>query len=260
MVFVFKNNIFSLCVNHKSLKYNEIRRGRECIMCNIIKIFFLILLNIVWFFGMHAAIAPYKTSQSISIPLKNTRSILNEFSYYSCEDFFEISGKLSISPSLIQLFFNSINQNDQYKLMEYIKKYPLLLASCDQHGNSALIKIFEHFDFLTVRYIVGQGIGLNMHDDVNQTTPLIYAIQRGDIILVRLLLEQESINIFLEDRWKRTALHYAVLLGDFTIVQLLLKRSPDIFKKDWFEKSALDYAQEHHLQDIEAVLVQSLLV
>ncbi len=208
---------------------------------------------------LYGAKEPYKSSAPILTPLNKKKSDSDQFSYYCYERLDDVS-QISISPSLIQLFFNIIDQGDSSKLIEYIKKYPLLLASCDKYGYSALIKIFKQFDFLIIRYVVGQSIGLNMHDDADQTTPLIYAIQQQDIMLVRLLLEQKNIDVDLKDRWKRTALHYIVLLNDITIVQLLLNHKPDIFKKDCFEKTAVDYAQEHHLYDIEALLLKSLSV
>ncbi len=225
-------------------------------MRNITKIIIIILFNIVSDSVVYAAAAPYKTSQSIAIPVKKDFSIFDVSSYYSPEDLFQ--EHMSLSPILIHLFFHAINQNNQHKVIKFVKQYPLLLATCNNAGMSALIKIFEHFDFLTIRYVVGQGIGLNIQDDVDQKTPLMYAIQQGNMILFRLLLEQGKLDIDLKDRWQRTALHYAVLSGDATMVQLLLELSPDISQKDSFEKSALNYAHEHNLNTIEALLQQAI--
>jgi ankyrin repeat protein len=67
---------------------------------------------------------------------------------------------------------------------------------------------------------------------MSDSTKLIDAVERGDLDVVRTILDENKDLVYQEDETGATALHYATFNGHRKIVQLLLDRGAAINRKD----------------------------
>jgi len=87
---------------------------------------------------------------------------------------------------------------------------------------------------------------LNAFDDIS-FTPLMYAVRRGDLDVVKLLIEAGSdINIHDEQRAGNTALREAVDAKNPALVRFLLEFNADPTIPGWMNRTALDAAESQH--------------
>jgi len=96
------------------------------------------------------------------------------------------------------------------------------------------------------------------HNDIDffikeKNTPLFYAIDIGDIKIVKLLIEYGA-NIHNINSNLKTALHIAVEGNHVDIVRLLLENDIDISSKDSYGQTPMFYAKENANNEIIELL------
>lgn len=100
------------------------------------------------------------------------------------------------------------------------------VKACDNMGQNALIRALWNTDDSKVepitRLLLDHGVDVNVRGEKGKT-PLILAVEKKHVGLVKMLLEQEHIEMDETDREGRTALLLAVELQQMEIVQLLCK-------------------------------------
>ena len=92
-----------------------------------------------------------------------------------------------------------------------------MIAACKE-GNSNIVQSLLKF---SEEY--GNYIGINIYDDRHGMTPLHFACLKGNIDIVKMLLDRSDItkkNIF-----RKTAIHQACKEGQYAIVILIIKYS-----------------------------------
>lgn len=94
------------------------------------------------------------------------------------------------------------------------------------------------------------------HLNSDGETPLMLALQRGQISTISALLEHPSINVNLLNSKGESPLHSAVQKGSEEIVKLLLKKNPNINQVNSTNKTPKDLAVEMGFDKI-AELLQS---
>ena len=88
-------------------------------------------------------------------------------------------------------------------------------------------------------------------------TDLISAARYGDIVRVKLLLDDKHINVNLQDKFGWTALHCASWNGHLEIVQLLLQDERiDVNIQEENGRTALDVAIRHNKTNVAKLLIQ----
>lgn len=98
--------------------------------------------------------------------------------------------------------------------------------------------------------------------DVEGLTPLHHAVQLGDEVIIRMLLDRGPKWIVKTSSSKlqgyKTALHYAAESANEAIVKLLLDRGADITEQCESKRTALHYAAKRH--DQRGVIITKLLL
>ncbi|KAF3929044.1 Ankyrin-3 [Dactylellina cionopaga] len=85
---------------------------------------------------------------------------------------------------------------------------------------------------------------------INSQTALMIAIIQQNEGIVRILLNHPQINLEAEDRNRSTALHYAVPKGNIQIVKLLLEKNPRLEDMNMDGKAPVDLAKDKEIKDL----------
>jgi chitinase len=96
-------------------------------------------------------------------------------------------------------------------------------------------------DAKAVEKLLDQGVGVNTKN-INNDTPLIYAINYSSIQVIRILIKHGA-SINAQDEDETTALIYAVHRNDPKIVELLLKSGAEVNIQNVYENTALDFVE-----------------
>lgn len=119
----------------------------------------------------------------------------------------------------------------------------------------ALILASRHDDTWSVWSLVRAGADVDARDGGPALwTPLMYASDRGELALVRFLLDQGA-TIDLQDGDGFTALTLAAEHGYWDVAKLLAERGADVHYQDATGHSALSRARKESLEDVAAYLV-----
>lgn len=115
----------------------------------------------------------------------------------------EISNYLANNPSLIELYIDTKLENCHYGYMikkklwfsnEYIKVKLAIMLGCDLHsldihGNPSIFGHVEHNNLEVMKLCIDYGIDVNYMNFFNHSTPILRAINIGNINTIEFLLE-----------------------------------------------------------------------
>lgn len=126
--------------------------------------------------------------------------------------------------------------------------------------------IEDNFNRIAVYYAHSQGnwdiVNIFFNGNVNGfldngQTHLMVASRKGNINLVRFLLEIPEVDINIQNSYGLAALHFAARFGEYEIVEELLgHKGIKINVQDKQGKTALHYAKEANNEDIIALLLK----
>ena len=102
----------------------------------------------------------------------------------------------------------------------------------------------------TVLSLIEKGFNVNFQHR-HGWTPLIYAVSNGHINVVRILLDNETIDVDREDCIGYTALIQSISKRSFEMVKLLVEHKADVNKCDYSGISPLSYAVESYFCSVE---------
>ncbi|KAK6524023.1 hypothetical protein TWF694_005691 [Orbilia ellipsospora] len=85
---------------------------------------------------------------------------------------------------------------------------------------------------------------------INSQTALMVAILGGHEGVVRILLNHPQINLEAEDRNRSTALHYAVMKGNIPILKALIEKGPRLEDMNMDGKIPIELARDREIKDI----------
>ena len=92
-----------------------------------------------------------------------------------------------------------------------------------------------------VKGLIEEGVDVDSKGE-NGWTPLLIAILKGNVGIVRLLLDHGA-NINYRPHNRYTAIHHAACHGEET-VRILIERGANLHVKNYLGKTPLDYAKE----------------
>lgn len=99
----------------------------------------------------------------------------------------------------------------------------LLEAGADVNDRSALVYTFRNSHYETAELLVKHGVDVNLRDNYYQYTPLHFVASNGNIHLLKLLLEQDGIDLDAKAKDGGTPLHAAAYNGHVMLIEVLLK-------------------------------------
>ncbi|MBN2693561.1 ankyrin repeat domain-containing protein [bacterium] len=181
---------------------------------------------------------------------------------------------------------NSAKTGDIYKVDKYIKAGKMSVNSKDINGRTPLMSASFGNQVKVIKYLLENGADLTIKD-VHNGTPLLWAINGKAYEAIEMLLEKGSSpdellkgnqsaimlsavipdekifdllakkgvkNINQKDSDGRNLLHWAVFGKNQAIVKKVLELKVSKTEKDNYGKTAIDYAKEMKLTEIEKLL------
>ena len=155
--------------------------------------------------------------------------------------------------NVIELIFNARNNHDATEN---------LLAERNNIGDSPIICAIKK----NYSYIAEMLIGLDntqAHYLVGRKTALMYATERGNLEVVKILINKVEIDLLnLQDDVGNTALMYAAQIGDQNIFERLIIAGADVNIVNGANETATDIANAngHNMPDTQVVLEMHVLV
>jgi len=127
----------------------------------------------------------------------------------------------------------------------------------DEQQYTPLIHAVDGRSIETVKYLVQKGADVNVKDCMGQT-PLMHVGQIRFIEAMECLLDHNA-NVDIQDNRGETCLIQSISFGNYEpIVRLLLQYQADITLRDHNNKTALDYAKERDLPELEKLLSDNI--
>lgn len=148
-------------------------------------------------------------------------------------------------PMMIVAVENGHKDVVKYMLSKAMDPNIYVDLSKNNFGKKPLIVAAEKgFKDIADLLLTGQGYKKadpDLQDRYGQTA-LMYAAEKGNVSVVKLLLEHDA-DTEIKDEFKRTALMYAVENGHLNVAELLLDHGAKINRTDKKKKTAMDYAE-----------------
>lgn len=141
------------------------------------------------------------------------------------------------------VFFKFIEDamiGDDAEVLEFLQKYPDDINRQNMHG-SALHKAAWNKNTSTVELLLEHGADIDIQKNDDQKTPLILAVQAGDLKTVDLLIKEKA-DIHLKDTNGETAFLRAALMGFDDLLKKLHAEGSSLDEKDCKDRTALMYA------------------
>ncbi len=183
---------------------------------------------------------------------------------------------LNINPKIVQWLlktgYANINKTDQLfsytplittinlSHFSHIAHIPQLLIAkgadihkADNNGRTPLIHAIDQGNLSIIQLLIAKGADIHKADN-NGRTPLIHAIGKRDLSIIQLLIAKGA-NIHTPDKNGRTPLMYAMNSTDLSIAQLLIAKGADIHMPDNKGRTPLIHA----IDDENPIIAQLLI-
>lgn len=148
--------------------------------------------------------------------------------------------------------FDAISRGnlDDVKLLS--SKINLNIMSDGRQNKTPLIWAVQHGQIAIVEWMLTQGVNVNTQDKTKNTA-LHNAVNQEDDIAARLLLEKGAL-VDVQNKQKQTALHLAVKKQSVTLVNLLMEFGANPTILDNNKRSPLKLAEKTNNQEVLRVL------
>jgi len=150
-------------------------------------------------------------------------------------------------------------ENGDVSIMSFlVDKGAELLNVKDEFGNTPLIYAVIKKDIKMIKFLIANGVSLNKLNKSN-LNPLIYAIKLHELDIVKLLIAEGALldgDIYVVDDFEiRKPIHYAIKEGDEDIIKHLLSQNADVNAQDEQGRSPLMYSiQKNNLKAIKQLI------
>jgi ankyrin repeat protein len=132
----------------------------------------------------------------------------------------------------------SIYKKNREIINTLLQNKNIILNTVNKRGESPLITIIKINDYTVkdnediIKELIKRGSGVNFVDKAGNS-PLVYAVQKRSLPIVKLLIKKGANVNYLIKRTNKSILMYAIELGEVEIVKHLVKSGADInFKND----------------------------
>src|SRR5579871_491466 len=104
-------------------------------------------------------------------------------------------------------------------------------SMCRASVEPELTMAIRHRNVQRVQILLSEGVDVNERDEGEEQTPLMRAVQVGDMTLVKMLIAHGA-DVRAQDDAGNTALMFAAQRGDYQIVQVLLENGADMSSRN----------------------------
>lgn len=140
------------------------------------------------------------------------------------------------------LHYAVICENTECVMLMLMHATNINLNMANRWGKSALHYACELHLSTIIQCLIDHNANINV-TDLNEETPLHYAIKYHSMAIFKILMRNCAINVNAEDKIKMTPLHLAVNeFFDINIIKILLQNGANINAKNLFGKTPLYYA------------------
>ena len=172
-----------------------------------------------------------------------------------------MKGLLHLFPVLVFLFhagsgfaedpvFPLIEEGDIEHIEEYLLDHDIN-AAYGESGITMLVHAIFYGTVKTTSWLIVKGADVNQA--VDGKSPLMYAIETGDIKKVSKLTAAEA-DMEIQDSGGNTALFYAALSGNIKITKVLVKQGANLEHENATRKTAYDLAVSNNNSDLAIYL------
>lgn len=124
-------------------------------------------------------------------------------------------------------------------------------------NNKKLINAILSNNIKKVKELINKDAMVNATDKYGDWSPFLYAITRGNINIIKLLIDSFGANVNIKERDGATALHWDVHRGDKETVELLICRGANVNAKNNMSFTCLHYASMDGHKEIVELLLNS---
>ena len=157
----------------------------------------------------------------------------------------------------------------RWTLLQALLDGPLMHLECrDNNGDTALLLACSHGYLDDARLLVELGADVNARQvspypyrgypsqrEKNGDTPLILAARKGDLCVVKALVDELKADVDLHGAEGMTAFMWAVWHGHKDMVVFLHARGADVNAQSWFGQTALMWTMEHMRLDMATLVL-----
>lgn len=156
---------------------------------------------------------------------------------------------LGVSPILYRLARNELNEFN--RLLEHSKAE---INRPNRFGQTILDKAFQYSSIETIQSLINAGAEFGPSLKSTKTTPLMYAIEYGKDALIPSLIQANEINQ--ENYYGNTPLILAIRKGDLNLVKTLVSKGANVNQKNYLGNSPIGYAVVNKQVNILHFLIQ----
>lgn len=154
-----------------------------------------------------------------------------------------------ISPILYLLSRNELNEFN--RLLEHSKAE---INRPNRYGQTILDKAFQYSSIETIQSLINAGAEFGPALKSTKMTPLMYAIEYGKDALIPSLIQPNEINQ--ENYYGKTPLILAIRKGDVNLVKTLVNKGANVNQKNYLGNSPVGYAVVNKQVNILHFLIQ----
>lgn len=159
-----------------------------------------------------------------------------------------------VTPLLLAIFANYLTKNSAYEnlVQAIISKDKSQVDKLSSEGLTPFIYALQRSNIKVMRLLLNNGAEVNIsltYLPANHlsATPLIEAIRKGDQKIINFLIEEGGANVNTPNIFGSTPLKEAILKKDIQLIQLLLAEGAKVNTTDDAGNTALYYAISHKL-------------
>ena len=152
-----------------------------------------------------------------------------------------------------EAFFTAIKTNDMDAAKLFLAGGMSLNSIKKDTGETAIMVAISAGQLPMVNFLITQGADLKAHDPQGQTM-IDLALKQGNTAILKIIMDQLSINVNSKDDKGRMMLEKAIELGNITNVKFLIEHGADVNVRDKEERTPLDRVLASGNQQMVSIL------
>ncbi|MDN5278396.1 MAG: ankyrin repeat and box protein 2 [Clostridiales bacterium] len=144
--------------------------------------------------------------------------------------------------------------NKLAELLGLLEEFPDLVYECDEEGSTLLLEAVRNNDEDAVELLLGRNADVHVIEDIQDSTPLLLAVNLGHVNIARKLLNKGA-DPEIKGLFGQTPLIRSVIEGHYDVIALLLEYGVLTDRRDESGNTAI----MHAVEDNKIEMVKSLI-